>query len=160
MNASDILKYGDSFLQGALSGIPDSEWETEDVCGWWSAKNIVAHLASFEHMLCEVLTGFLGGGPTPTLDAHNADPQRFNDVEVDRRKGLSPSETLAEYNAAHARNMELIGQIPPEKLREPGTLPWYGMEYALDDFIVYTYYGHKREHGAQINLFKDTLRGR
>ncbi len=39
-----------------------------------------------------------------------------------------------------------------------GTLPWYGMEYALDDFIVYTFYGHKREHSAQIAAFGDLLR--
>jgi hypothetical protein len=31
------------------------------------------------------------------------------------------------------------------------------MEYALDDFIVYQYYGHKREHCAQIAVFRDKL---
>ena len=39
--------------------------------------------------------------------------------------------------------------------RQSGTLPWYGMEYALDDFLVYIYYGHKREHSAQIAAFRD-----
>jgi proline iminopeptidase len=29
------------------------------------------------------------------------------------------------------------------------------LEYALDDFIVYNYYGHKREHSAQIAVFRD-----
>jgi len=32
------------------------------------------------------------------------------------------------------------------------------MDYALDDFIVYTNYGHKREHSAQIAAFRDGLR--
>ena len=49
-------------------------------------------------------------------------------------------------------------KIPVEVLRRPGTLPWYGAQYALDDFIVYQYYGHKREHTAQINVFKDLLK--
>ena len=44
----------------------------------------------------------------------------------------------------------LIGGIPETERSRPGTLPWYGDEYALDDFIVYTSYGHKREHGPQI----------
>ncbi len=26
---------------------------------------------------------------------------------------------------------------------------------ALDDFLVYAYYGHKREHSAQIAAFRD-----
>jgi hypothetical protein len=53
--------------------------------------------------------------------------------------------------------MSQIAQIPAEKLREAGTLPWYGMEYSLDDFLVYTYYGHKREHSAQVDAFRDKL---
>ena len=42
-------------------------------------------------------------------------------------------------------------------LREVGTLPWDGEDYALDDFLVYGYYGHKREHSAQIAAFRDRL---
>ena len=33
-------------------------------------------------------------------------------------------------------------------------LAWYGDAYDLDDFIAYMYYGHKREHAAQIKLFR------
>jgi hypothetical protein len=29
------------------------------------------------------------------------------------------------------------------------------MEYALDDVLIYMYYGHKREHSAQIAVFRD-----
>jgi hypothetical protein len=31
-----------------------------------------------------------------------------------------------------------------------GSIPWYGPEYALDDLLVYTMYGHKREHAPQL----------
>ena len=67
-------------------------------------------------------------------------------------------EVLAEFNDAHAQVMSLATQISPELLRQTGTLPWYGMEYALDDFLVYTFYGHKREHSAHIAAFGDRLR--
>jgi hypothetical protein len=53
--------------------------------------------------------------------------------------------------------MSLIVAIPPETLRQTGTLPWYGMQYAMDDVLVYMYYGHKREHSAQIAAFRDCL---
>jgi hypothetical protein len=77
---------------------------------------------------------------------------------VDRRKANTVREVLAEFNNAHARVMELIVTISVETLRQNGTLPWYGMDYALDDVIVYMYYGHKREHSAQIAAFRDHLR--
>lgn len=37
-------------------------------------------------------------------------------------------------------------------------MPWYGDAYALDDLIVYMYYGHKREHNAQIAAFRDRFK--
>ncbi len=66
-------------------------------------------------------------------------------------------EVLDEFNDAYAQVTSLAVQIRPELFRETGTLPWYGMGYALDDVIVYMYYGHKREHSAQIAAFRDRL---
>src|SRR2546429_52353 len=73
------------------------------------------------------------------------------------RKRRSMREVLDEFNDTHAQVMSLAAQMRPETFRQTGTLPWYGMDYALDDFIVYTFYGHKREHSAQIAAFRDLL---
>jgi hypothetical protein len=53
--------------------------------------------------------------------------------------------------------MALIEQIPVESRRRPGILPWYGADYDLEDVIAYMYYGHKREHAAQIAAAKDRV---
>jgi len=50
--------------------------------------------------------------------------------------------------------MKLAGSLTPERLRETGTIPWYGEQYSLDDLIVYSNYAHKREHSSQIRLFR------
>lgn len=158
MNATDILKYGDATFHQSFKDLPEADWNTPGACGYWSVRDIVAHLASYEHMLNEVLTSFLGGGPTPTLKRMGEDFVGFNDKEVADRKGLSVQETVAEYEATYARSAKLITQIPPETLRQVGTIPWYGAEYAVDDYLVYAFYGHKREHSAQIAAFRDTLK--
>jgi hypothetical protein len=54
--------------------------------------------------------------------------------------------------------MDLIRQIPLETRRKSGLLPWYGAEYDLEDYITYAFYGHKREHCAQIAVYRDTLK--
>jgi hypothetical protein len=64
---------------------------------------------------------------------------------------------LAEYQDAHSQTVALLAQIPAEARSQNGSLPWYGPDYDLDDFIVYTFYGHKREHSAQIAVFRDQL---
>ena len=159
MNASDVLKYGHGTVTAALAAVPPEQWETPGVCGVWSVKNIVAHLTSFEAVLVDVLAHTGGGAHGPALARMLGLGDDFNDREVDDRSGLSAQETLAEYVAYHERTMALVADIPTESLCRPGTIPWYGAGYALDDLIVYMYYGHKREHMAQVDHFRDQLRG-
>lgn len=163
MNASDILKYGQGTVLQTIEGFPAAVMETPGACGVWSVKDIIGHLTSYEHVLVEVLAAFVKGGssPAPTPGSYLskfADPNgNFNDSEVAARKGKSMQDVLGEFNDTHAQVMSLAAQIPAEKFRQSGTLPWYGAAYALDDFIVYAFYGHKREHSAQIAAFRDHL---
>ena len=117
----------------------------------------MAHLASYEHLLAEALDTFLGADFGPTMSEMAQMGGEWNDAQVERRKDRTVAEVLAEYNQVHARVMELAAQIPGERYGENGTIPWYGPEYCLDDFIVYTSYGHKREHSAQIMVYRDQI---
>lgn len=155
MNAGDILKYGHLTVLGTIDGLPDDAWEQGSVCGEWSIKDILAHLASFELVLVDILGTFTGDEPTPHLDAFREGAEVFNEAQVDLRRGHTAAETLAEYVDAHDQVRARATHIPEETWRQVGTLPWYGAEYALDDLIVYQYYGHKREHCAQIALDRD-----
>ncbi|MBX3085902.1 MAG: DinB family protein [Anaerolineae bacterium] len=158
MNASDILKYGNGTLQRSISDLTEAQWTTNGACGIWSPKDIMAHLASYEYVLVDVLGQFAGIQSKPHLDQYLAMGAAFNDELVKQHSDLSPQSMVAYYNSAHEESMTLIKQLTPELLRTPGTLPWYGAEYALDDYIVYAFYGHKREHSAQIDAFKDRLK--
>jgi hypothetical protein len=158
MNTLDILKYGHQTFLKTLEGFPEAELNRPGACGDWSVKDLIAHLASYEHVLVDVLSGFLDGGPTPHLTKMGSlGPLQFNDSEVDLRRDKTSGEVLAEYNNTYAQAMTLAARIPIETFRQAGTLPWYGPEYDLDDFIVYTFYGHKREHSGQIAVFRDRL---
>lgn len=158
MNATDILKYGQMTVLQSIDGFPETAWESGGACGFWSVKDIIAHLTSYEHVLVDVLTTFQGGGSTPYLAKYIEPGGQFNDTEVASRKEKTINEILAEFNDTHIQVMAMLAQLSPETLRQTGTLPWYGMNYALDDFIVYAYYGHKREHSAQIAAFRDHLK--
>ena len=157
MNATDILKYGQLTALQAIDGFPETAWETPGACGVWSVKDIIAHLASYEKVLIDVLTGFVGRHQTSYLDMFTELGAQFNDTEVERRKERTVKEVLDELNDTHAQVIALVERIRPEVFRHVGTLPWYGMDYALDDVLVYMYYGHKREHSAQIAAFRDHL---
>ena len=108
-------------------------------------------------VLVDVLNGSLGKPVGARLAEYLKQRQEFNDIQVDRRKDCSLAEVLDELNQAHAQVLELIQQVPEAEARRPGTLPWYGAEYALEDYLVYQFYGHKREHSAQIAAFRDLV---
>ena len=50
MHPVDVLSYGNATVLRAVSDLPAADWDTAGVCGWWSVREIVAHLASFEHI--------------------------------------------------------------------------------------------------------------
>lgn len=158
MNAQDVLRYGHLTMLHTLAGVPQAEWDSEGVCGWWSVKDIIGHLASYEWMLADVIRETLGRTPTPYLDDfRQRGAEIFNDSQVERRKDQNADQALAEYMASYAAVEELAALAPGELWRETGRIPWYGLEYAIDDLIVYQYYGHKREHMAQVAGFRDKL---
>lgn len=159
MNAEDVLKYGHRTVLSATDGLTEAQCLVEGVCGWWSVRHIVAHLASHELVLNEVLRQFIGDAQdTALFDSFTSDPLAFNDIEVDKRAAMSYADLLREYKQASVASRELMVHIPVVKRRQVGTIPWYGAEYDLEDLIAYSNYGHKREHCAQIAVYRDTLK--
>jgi hypothetical protein len=149
--------YGHRWVLRHVQDLTDEEWEAPGVCGVWSVKQIIAHLASYEQVLVEVLSSCLDPkSSTPTLDQFtHQNGDQFNADQVGMRRGRTPGEVLDEYKQIHDQVRPLIPQFTAELLRQPGTIPWYGKEYSLEDFIVYAFYGHKREHCAQIAVYRD-----
>lgn len=159
MNAEDVLKYGHRTVMNAIDGLTEEQAVVEGVCGWWSVRHIIAHLASHEKVANEVLLLFIDEtAATPVLQNYASQGLAFNDIEVEKRKAMSYADLVSEYEQASARTRELITKIPLETRRQVGTVPWYGAEYDLEDLIAYSNYGHKREHCAQIAVYRDTLK--
>jgi hypothetical protein len=156
MNTLDILNAGHQTVLKTLEGFPDEAWDSSGACGEWSVKDSIAHLISLEKVLIDVLGTFVGKEePTSYLTRFTDKNAQFNESEVALRKKRSVQDVLVEYNETHEQAMTLAVKIRPEVFRQAGTLPWFGAEYALDDFIVYAAYGHSCEHSARIAAFKD-----
>jgi len=157
MNARDVLTYGHLTLLGSIDGVTPENAAVPGACGVWSIKQLVAHLGTYEAVFADVLSADLGTTATPWLDRFLSLGEGFNDVTVAERDSWSFDRVVAEYASCYEDVMASLDRIAPEQLREPGTLPWYGPEYSLDDLIVYQQYGHKREHAGQIGVFRGNM---
>lgn len=159
MHASDVLMYGHYTFMRTLDLVPADQRTTSGAVGYWSVKDLVGHLGSFELVLVEILQDVVTPCPTPLRDALKADGQAFNDRQVDvLRKDWTYEMCLEQYLAVHEEVRTLMGRLPAGLARETGAIPWYGREYDLEDLIAYQYYGHKREHSGQIQTFRDRFR--
>ena len=159
MNADDVLMYANKQVLDTIEDFPEEEWYTQGVCGWWSLRDIIGHLASFELLFVDAANSILSPvSDMPTFERFGKlGGEKFNHEQVAKRQNLKPREVLAEYTETQAKVRELVKQIPVDTRRTTGFFPWYGEEYDLEDLISYTNYGHKREHCAQIAVFRDTL---
>lgn len=154
MNTKDVLKYANLEVERAVAAVGSAPWDRPGVVGVWSLKDVVGHLAAFEWVLLDSIRLLDGSAEsTPYLDAFRNDD--FNDAQAAARAAHSLDDVVAEYRQAHAEAMAALEPLGPERMREVGAMPWYGDAYSFDDLVVYQYYGHKREHCAQIALFLD-----
>jgi hypothetical protein len=158
MNTLDVMRHGHRTVLQSVEGLETKRWDEPRVVGVWSTKQVIAHLASFEAMLVDVLAAIQeDAADTPVLDEFLAGPAPFNDAQVARRDHLAPGAVLSEYETNFDEALDLARGLPGHAFTRNGLLDWYGADYDLDDFIAYMYYGHKREHSAQIKLFRSTL---
>ena len=152
MNMSEALQNANLLVIRVLDGLPEKAWDTPGVCGDWSVKDIVAHLASYEHVIVDVLNTFQGGQLTSVVERWMQSRDTFNITEVEERKYATAQQVMDEYQGTQVEATSLIMQIPAEKVQQTGTMPWYGKQHSLADFIQHMN-EHIREHVAQISAF-------
>jgi uncharacterized protein (TIGR03083 family) len=147
VNPGDILTYGQRQIDELIDQFEPADWSAIAL-GTWTTKDLVGHLGAFEVRFVEILTGFLGEpAATSLLDEPT---ETFNDDQAALRVAWPVEDIVTELRDAHARATALVTRVPADRWREVGTLPWYGLEYSLDDLVVYLMYGHKREHAPQL----------
>jgi DinB family protein len=147
VNPLDILRYGQADIDRLVERVRPDDWEAIAL-GVWTTKDLVGHLGAFEVRFGDVLAWFVGDAPPAGLMLES--PTTFNDDQAAIRRDWTVAAVLEEYRVAVARVMALAARVPAERWTEVGTIPWYGPAYAMDDLLVYSMYGHKREHGPQL----------
>jgi hypothetical protein len=152
VNPRDVLRYGQADIDAILDRVRPADWD-RIALGVWTVKDLVGHLGAYEARFAEVLQTFAGEQPASALRLQS--PTTFNDEQAAIRHEWPPERVVGELRDAHATVMRLVDMIGAERWCEVGAIPWYGPEYSLEDLAVYTQYGHKREHGPQLEAALD-----
>ncbi|MBK8024478.1 MAG: hypothetical protein IPK19_24380 [Chloroflexi bacterium] len=110
----------------------------------------MAHIASSEAVLVDILVRLDDATPTSDFDRWVADPDGFDVAAIARRQDLPLNRIVDEYQAYYETAIDLLLHLPDDKLRQQVPVPWGAGLRDAEDLIVGAFYGHKREHAAQI----------
>lgn len=120
-------------LQQALAGIPDDRMSETGVCGEWSTKDLLAHIAFWDDLDVEQIKARSIGAEIQPVDW-----QAANDKSSAERADWSLSRARQEFEDAHARLLALCADHPG-----------YAAEIVDKDT-----WEHYDEHAAQIREWR------
>ena len=122
----------------ALDRVPVTALATPGVCGIWSVKDLIGHIAVWDDVATQKI-GRLAGGPGPSADE---DLDTFNGRESAQRAGRSIDDQLAEMRRNHER---LLGALEAASRASDDDLA------RVREWIAADTWEHYDEHTAQVN---------
>ncbi len=133
-----------------LTSLDKTQYFIEGVIPGWSIKDILAHIASWQHRLLRWLDAAVrnvepaisGPNNVEEMDALNAQFYQEN-------KALPLDEVLTDFRTTHQHIMDIVQAMPEEDLMSPYRFSWSKGE-PLWQAIAGDTYEHYREHIEQI----------
>jgi uncharacterized damage-inducible protein DinB len=154
MNAVEQVENAHLLVIQTVDDLPELEWDVPMTPDGWSVKDVIGHLASFEHLLVEVFQTVLGeSSKTPYLTMYTQQHDDFNTIQVEERSNHTAQQVLDEYEEVQADATALLARIPTETIDEKGTLPMYGKERSLHD-LINNFTMHTKNHCDSISAFR------
>jgi len=130
-------------LRSLLDGLAPSLWRERPAATEWSPVEIVCHLRDEEAEDFGARVRVVVAGADRFVPI---DPERW---AVERRyRDADPAAALAALSERRAANLEFLGTVPPERLRQTVTQPGTGTLSGLD--LLAAWVTHDRLHLTQL----------
>ncbi len=97
-------------ISAVINQITPEQAEKPDILGYWSARQILAHITAWQAKAIEIIEGTRSGIEVEQPNDEDA----FNAVEVAKRAGLSWSETKAEFERVYRQLAGLVDSLPDD----------------------------------------------
>ena len=133
-------------LLTAAAAIPLEERASRPVCGTWTLKDVLAHVADWEWVGVEGQRDMAAGQP-PQVE-HIAGIDAWNQAHYEVRRDQPWEEVWADLHAAREALLEALGGMSPAALSQSHPFPW-GPEGTANDWLS-VYVAHDRSHARDL----------
>ena len=125
-------------LNVVIAMVDDTQWEAPSACAGWRVIDVIAHLAALAHEAVDP------PAPDPTVPSNR---ERYHDLRVDERRGLSHAQVIDEWRHYGPRQLDLLksDQNPPSA-DEPVEVPGLGIypRHLLANTMAFNVFCHLR----------------
>jgi hypothetical protein len=148
MTKGSVLQGLDREWQALLASFealsPDAQLQS-GVAGQWSARDVLAHITTWEEECLEALPVILESGKLPRYSAAYGGVDAFNALQWRRKRGLALDVVKEELRQTHERLVAFLEQVPEDAFVGESR---FRRRLRLDT------YRHYREHAAQISAWR------
>jgi uncharacterized protein (TIGR03083 family) len=106
-------------LLASFAGLSDEQMLEPGVCGDWSARDILAHLASWDRATTQMYREMLAGSRPPFMDLEDEGIEQFNAKGHQATKDATLQEVMTELNASREEMLELLREVDNQALFAP-----------------------------------------
>jgi hypothetical protein len=137
-------------LEEILASLDKTQYFIEGVIPGWSIKDILAHIASWQHRLLRWLDAAVRNVEPAISGPNNVDEMdALNAQFYEENKALPLDEVLTDFRTTHQHIMDIVQAMPTEDLISPHRFSWSN-GIPLWQAIAGDTYEHFREHIEQI----------
>ncbi len=103
-------------FQASYAGLTDDQLLAPGVCGAWSVRDLIAHVAWWDEEALTHLPVILAGGRSPRYADAYGGIDAFNALMTQRKRSLSLTEVLAEHVTTHQRLLDYLHSLPTAEI--------------------------------------------
>jgi uncharacterized protein (TIGR03083 family) len=125
-------------LEKVIPDIDDAQWDSPSSCAGWRNIDVLAHLAALAHEAVE---------PPPLEAGLPTIRERYHDLRVNQRRGLSHAEVIHEWRTYTPRQLDLLQTAQDDrKSAERVTVPGLGVypRHLLANTMAFNVFCHLR----------------
>lgn len=127
--------------------MPAAERASRPVCGVWTMKDLIGHLADWEMVGLNGLRQ-VAAGQTPEFDRPITDFDAFNAANAAARADQSWDEVWEAFTAVRQQLLDLLDNLPEVDLARPIPAPW---GRTISTYLwTQVWIGHDHEHAADV----------
>lgn len=142
MNRDQVLRRIDSawldFIE-VIDSVPDDLVDVPGAVGFWSVKDIIGHVETWDREALDSLRQFVGDRDTRALVSW-PDVDEFNARQWEAKRNTDLFDLRHEMENTHGHLMEFLSSLPEEE---------FALEQVQERIQIDTY-GHYEDHGPEI----------